>query len=130
MDFRHEWKHEISFSDIVVLRGRLRAVMKPDENALEGKYYIRSLYFDNIYDKALRDKLDGVSCREKFRMRYYNGDTSFIRLEKKSKLKSLCSKESVNLTAAEAQRIVNGDYDFMTFNQRALFKAYVRGTSA
>ena len=83
MNFRHEYKHEINYSDMIALRGRLRAVMKPDENGADGKYLIRSLYFDNIADKALREKLDGVNNREKFRLRYYNKDTSFIRLEKK-----------------------------------------------
>ena len=29
-------------------------------------------YFDNYRDKALREKIDGVSRREKFRIRYYN----------------------------------------------------------
>ena len=72
MDFRHEWKHEINYSDMIILRQRLKSVMKSDENAVDGKYFIRSLYFDNISDKALREKIDGVNCREKFRIRYYN----------------------------------------------------------
>ena len=38
MDFRHEWKHEINYSDMIILRQRLKAVMKPDENAVDGKY--------------------------------------------------------------------------------------------
>ncbi len=113
MDFRHEWKHEINYSDMIVLRQRLKAVMKPDENAVDGKYSIRSLYFDNISDKALREKIDGINIREKFRIRYYNGDTSFIHLEKKSKQYGLGNKESANLTAEEAQRIVDGDIDWM-----------------
>ena len=69
MDYRHEWKHEISFSDMMILRQRLGAVMQRDENAKGGKYFIRSLYFDNAADKALREKLDGVNNREKFRIR-------------------------------------------------------------
>ena len=113
MVFRHEWKHEINYSDMIILRQRLRAVMKPDENAVDGKYFIRSLYFDNLSDKALREKIDGVNCREKFRIRYYNGDTSLIHLEKKSKINGLGSKQSANLSSEEAQKIVDGDYDWM-----------------
>ena len=48
---------------------------------LNGVYFIRSLYFDDGSDSALREKLDGVSRREKFRIRFYNGDLSFIMLE-------------------------------------------------
>lgn len=46
MNFRHEWKHEISPSDLIVLRQRLRAVAKPDTHSEDGRYDIRSLYFD------------------------------------------------------------------------------------
>lgn len=120
MDFRHEWKHEINYSDMIILRQRLKAVMKPDENAIDGKYFIRSLYFDNISDKALREKIDGVNCREKFRIRYYNGDTSFIHLEKKSKINGLGNKQSANLSAEEAQKIVDGDFDWMIDRDRPL----------
>ena len=82
MNFRHEWKQEINMSDLIALKPSVRAIMKPDKHAANGKYEIRSLYFDNLSDKALREKLDGLSVREKFRIRYYNGDTSFIHLEK------------------------------------------------
>ncbi len=120
MDFRHEWKHEINYSDMLILRQRLKTVMKPDENAVDGKYFIRSLYFDNISDKALREKIDGVNCREKFRIRYYNSDTSLIHLEKKSKINGLGNKQSANLSAEEAQKIVDGDLDWMIDCDRPL----------
>ena len=105
---------------MLILRQRLKAVMKPDENAVEGKYFIRSLYFDNISDKALREKIDGVNCREKFRIRYYNDDTSLIHLEKKSKINGLGNKQSASLSAEEAQKIVDGDFDWMIDCDRPL----------
>ena len=55
MKFRHEWKHEINHSDMLALRSRLQAVMVMDSHAVNGKYEIRSLYFDNLQDKALLD---------------------------------------------------------------------------
>lgn len=122
MDYRHEWKHEISYPDMLVLRQRLRAVMKPDKFAVDGKYFIRSLYFDNAADKALREKLDGVNCREKFRIRYYNFDSSVIHLEKKSKLNGLGSKQMTNLTAAQAQKIITGDLGWMRGREDPLIR--------
>ena len=113
MDYRHELKHEISPSDLMALRQRLRAVAKPDPHAKGGKYFIRSLYFDNLTDKALREKIDGVNRREKFRIRYYNLDPSLIHLEKKSKLGGLGTKYSATLSPAEAQAIVDGQLDWM-----------------
>lgn len=120
--YRHEWKHELSFQDSLILRQRLRAVMEPDPHAVDGKYFIRSLYFDNGNDKALREKLDGVNRREKFRVRYYNGDPSLIHLEKKSKLDGLGTKFSANLTAEEAQKLVDGDLDWMMDADRPLVR--------
>ncbi len=120
MKYRHEWKHEINYTDLLTLRMRLSAVMKRDEHAIGGVYRIRSLYFDNLSDKALREKIDGVNIREKFRTRYYNGDASFIVLEKKSKINGLCAKESCRITEEEAQKIVNGELGWMPENERPL----------
>lgn len=113
MKYRHEWKHKISYVDLLVLRQRLSAIAKRDLHTINGKYEIRSLYFDTLTDKALREKTDGVNIREKFRIRYYNGDVSFIRLEKKSKINGLCLKESTSLTARRTRAILNGNYTLM-----------------
>ena len=117
MQFRHEVKHEISVHDMLILRQRLRAVMKSDKHAVNGGYDIRSLYFDNIDDKALREKLDGVNIREKYRIRLYNRDSSVIHLERKFKHGGLGYKDSASLTPEEVQAIVNGDVEWMARSQ-------------
>lgn len=113
MLYRHEYKHEISYMDMLVIRSRMSVVAKYDEHAKDGKYLIRSLYFDNLSDKVLREKIDGVNSREKFRIRYYNNDTSAIKLEKKSKINGLCLKESAVLTKEQAQDIIDGNLEWM-----------------
>ena len=118
--YRHEWKHEISYADLLCIRQRLRAVAESDPHAVGGRYFIRSLYFDNACDKALREKIDGVNLREKFRIRYYNGDPSVIHLEKKCKVNGLGAKFSAPLTAEEAQKIVDGELDWMLASGRPL----------
>lgn len=111
---RHEYKHLISYEDYLIIRSRLKALTKPDAHAgADGKYLIHSLYFDNISDKALREKIDGVDKREKYRIRYYNEDTDYIRLEKKSKLYGLCDKQSAPLNREETIKLCNGDIDFL-----------------
>ena len=122
MDFRHEWKHEIDLSDLTALRRRLRAAARPDPHAPGGRYQIRSLYFDTPSDRALREKLDGVNRREKFRIRTYNGDSSLIHLEKKSKLGGLCAKESAALTAEEVRLLIGGHWDWMPQDSRPLLQ--------
>ena len=113
INYRHEWKHEISYCDLLSIRARLRAVMRPDPHAKDGRYLIRSLYFDTQGDKALREKTDGVNRREKFRIRYYNLDPSVIHLEKKSRLNELGTKFSANLTMEQTQAIVEGELGWM-----------------
>lgn len=126
MEFRHEWKHEINALDMLVLQQRLRVIAKPDTHAAGGKYMIRSLYFDTPGDRVLREKLDSINIREKFRIRYYNNDLSFIRLEKKSKRSGLGNKQSANLSAVEAQAIVDGDIGWMQHCDRPLVQELYR----
>ena len=120
MKLRHEWKHEINAADCLVLTARLSAVARRDSHGQNGRYAIRSLYFDDPRDTALREKIDGVARREKFRIRYYDGDASYICLEKKSKQDGLCGKRSVLISAQEAQGILDGDLDWMPHSGRPL----------
>jgi len=119
--YRHEIKHFINSTDCCILRTRLKNIMQPDPFAGEdGKYKIRSLYFDNFNDKALLEKINGVSNREKFRIRFYNDDTSFVRLEKKSKKRGLCLKESAMLSYDECNQIIQGDISWMADSNKPL----------
>ena len=122
MKYRHEWKHQINQSDLLILRSSLSAITNRDTHAKEGTYQIRSLYFDNLADKALREKLDGVNNREKFRIRYYNGDPGLIRLEKKSKINNLCLKQSTTLTPEQARFIAEDRYDWMSTSTEPLIQ--------
>ncbi len=108
---RHELKHYINYADVIELRSRLPFVAMPDENSIGGEgYRVKSLYFDNYNDKVLKEKIDGINDREKFRLRLYNDYTSFIRLEKKSKRNGICFKESAILLEEECRRLLDGDF--------------------
>lgn len=120
---RHEYKHQINYEDYLVIKSRLSAVAKPDSHVSnDGKYMIHSLYFDNLSDKALREKLDGVEKREKFRIRYYDENTDYIQLEKKSKIHGLCDKQSAPLTKEEALSICDGNIEFLLESGKPLFQ--------
>lgn len=120
--FRHELKHYINFSDYISIKSRLRSIMHIDKNANENnEYKIRSLYFDNVYDKALMEKVIGVPKRHKFRIRFYNDNHEFIRLEKKSKIRGLCLKDSEKITKKECEKIINGDIEFLRDSNKKLF---------
>ena len=117
---RHEWKHLITPADREVIIQRLSVIAKPDPNYGNSPYHIRSLYFDTPYDKALSERLNGVEVREKFRIRYYNGNTDYIVLEKKSKFNQLCGKKSVRITKEQCQQIIDGDIDWLKDHDKPL----------
>lgn len=109
MPYRHEYKFQLNPGDYLSVRARLRAVLASDIHADENnEYHIRSIYFDTPGDTALREKIDGVNYREKFRIRFYNGDLSHIKLEKKSKVNGLSRKQTASLSQAEAEQLLEG----------------------
>ena len=121
MKGRHEHKFYINQADCTQLRSKLKVIANLDKNVGEnGTYRIRSLYFDNYADKMVTEKLQGLSRREKFRIRYYNNDTNFINLEKKYKINHLTYKEKASLTKYQCQQILDGDYTCLTEDNQTL----------
>ena len=118
---RHEVKHQLSPQEDLVLTSRLQKLFPRDGHAgPDGSYRVTSLYFDTPYDSALREKLDGVNRREKFRLRYYGSDLSFLRLEKKYKVNGLCGKRSARLSREEGERLLAGEPDFLLEREEPL----------
>lgn len=121
LKFRHELKYYITEADYLTIRARLRQIADPDPYAgPDGTYLIRSLYFETPTDRVLQEKLTGIRNREKFRIRLYNSDDSFIRLEKKMKIANATAKVSCAVTRAECERILAGDTAWMLGDSREL----------
>ena len=111
--FRHELKYLISRSDMDCCISRIEQFARPDPHAAGGRYFVRSLYFDDMYGSAYEDKESGVALRRKYRIRIYDMDESFIRLEKKIKEGAFVRKESAPLSRAEYDMILGGETDFL-----------------
>ncbi len=82
-------------------------------------YHVRSLYFDDIHDRALYEKNFGVFKRQKYRIRIYNKEDSKIRLERKSKYGQYISKETALISKDEYKSLVmdnNSDFLLMSGN--------------
>jgi len=93
---RHEEKYILTYAQYAVLYQRALQVLRPDEHG--GSYTVTSLYFDDPADTALDEKLDGLKLHSKFRLRTYNHDGGFIKLERKDKQGILTHKISANLS--------------------------------
>lgn len=123
---RSERKFLIRYADYLALKSRLRVLLQLDRNSGEsGEYRIRSLYFDTPGDRALREKLAGVSRREKFRLRYYGDNIDLIRLEKKAKENGLGVKITCPLTAEECELLITGRTDELDTRDRGVLTELV-----
>lgn len=123
--FRYENKYFISYAGYQMLRTRLRAAMCMDENTGEdGRYLIRSLYFDDYRQSGLQDKIEGVETREKFRIRFYDMDDSFIRLESKQKHNMMTKKETARLTRSQVEQILSGDLWSLYDSDQPLLRSF------
>lgn len=112
--YRHELKYYINQYQYDDLKRILLLVAKKDENIINDKdYMIRSLYFDDYYNTAYREKEDGVRIRKKYRIRIYNNSSQSIKLECKHKKDALILKESLALNLEEFYKIMEGDPSFL-----------------
>lgn len=111
---RHEIKYIIDEGTARIIQARLLPLMTPDPHGINGGYRVTSLYFDNIYNSAYNDKLNGIETRRKFRARTYGLNPSNITLEAKHKNGEYVSKISKHLTDRQYSALLSCDCAFMS----------------
>lgn len=111
--YRHEIKYRINGGTYHILRQRLRAIMEPDSHTSGGMYRVTSLYFDDIYRTAYKDKVNGALNRKKYRIRAYDLSPAVINLEEKIKNDNVGYKKSIPLTEAQYRSLLDGDFSFL-----------------
>lgn len=112
--YRHELKFYLNHIEYNVLKSSITPAIPMDSFAAKrGYYHIRSLYFDDFWDQALQDKLDGDNDRKKYRIRIYNFNGEDIKLERKIKTGQFIRKDSTSLTREECDALIAGDFDFL-----------------
>ncbi|MCL2697628.1 MAG: polyphosphate polymerase domain-containing protein [Oscillospiraceae bacterium] len=123
--FRHENKYLLNRGVYEILKRRCTAVMKRDENSQgDGGYRVTTLYFDDVYRTAYKDKLGGFLKRKKFRIRVYNLSPGRISLEGKYKEDEYIRKKSALLTLDEYKAVLRGDYAFCLEKQSELLRHF------
>ncbi|MDR0987275.1 MAG: polyphosphate polymerase domain-containing protein [Ruminococcus sp.] len=110
---RFEYKFLISAAEAAEISSRLSGAMERDKNYSDDSYFIRSLYFDDRNHSAYYDKVNGVEHREKFRIRFYNSDPSYIVFERKRKHGIKVDKAQFGIDEADARAIIAGDFSVL-----------------
>ncbi|MFI3231293.1 MAG: polyphosphate polymerase domain-containing protein [bacterium] len=108
---RHEFKYLCSKNQLALLNTRLKPIMKLDEHT-QGSftYRIRSIYFDDFKNSSFFENEDGITPREKWRIRAYNENCTSISLECKRKEYDKVIKDSCRLTLEQYNGVVSGKY--------------------
>ena len=125
-NYRYEIKYLLNKKKAEVLKKRLALIMDKDlfSNS-NNEYYIRSLYFDDIYNTAYYEKINGLFNRVKYRIRYYNFDDSYISLELKGKMGNLSYKRRDNLSREETLLLKEGNVDLIDIGDRKVLAEFV-----
>lgn len=128
---RHEVKFYVSYADYEHARTVLSHFMPKDSHQTHARgYFIRSLYFDDVYDSSVEDKLDGIEHRDKYRIRLYDPAQDWAKLERKRKHNQFVNKSSVTLTRDEVLRLIDNDVDCLlekdTNNARSIYFDFKR----
>lgn len=130
MKYRHEIKYLIDLKDYYTLKSRLSAILKPDVHAgHDNCYHIRSVYFDDDRNTDFISKLSGLSERKKYRIRMYNTDTEYIRLEKKIKSNDVSYKLSARISKNEADCFLQSDFRKENFHENQLIDEFCLANS-
>ena len=109
--YRHELKYLCSARELEILRCRLSAVMRLDSHTdASGMYHIRSIYFDDLHNSSFTENEDGVSPREKWRIRAYNCSNASISLECKRKENGMIQKKACRLTMEQFQKLLSSEF--------------------
>jgi len=123
--YRNELKYVMNRPTAMLMASRMEKLLRYDDHAgPKGQYRVTSLYFDDYGDNALNDNLIGQIARKKFRIRVYNKDDTYIRLEKKVKHNKGGIKESVLLSKEAYRRILQGEFEFLRDSQIALLREF------
>jgi len=102
----------VTDADLALLAGRLSAVMQKDVHQDGDCYEIRSLYFDDVWDRCMDENEAGVDQREKYRIRIYNASADLIHLEIKEKCSGFTKKRSCDLSLEESRQIMEEKIPF------------------
>lgn len=107
--YRHEYKYICSAQQLLCIQQRIIPYMQPDTHVENRNFYVvRSLYFDDYADSCFYDNLSGTEPREKFRIRLYNGNASFIKLELKQKIHGMTKKSACLITKNQCGNLLKG----------------------
>lgn len=127
---RQEIKYIIDYKESFIIKNKLKYFLKSDIYNETTNYTVTSIYFDDIYNHAIKEKLEGNEIRFKYRIRFYNDNLNIIKFEKKVKLDQITVKHTALITKEEATKLLNNDYEFCKDKEESIFTEFYFYTKA
>lgn len=125
MKLRHEHKYLINNDEYIRLRTTLKKTMHLDQNSIDNKgYHIRSVYFDDLFENALYEKLSGISERKKYRVRIYNYSDKRIKLEIKKKYQDFTNKIGTTINKEDYLNLYQAKIENYAFDNNLVKRSY------
>lgn len=122
---RRELKYSISDVDYYKFVNLFSEILTSDKNNKANGYKIRSLYFDSIDNCDYYSKMGGEEVRKKIRLRIYNTEDKFVKLEIKRKININQIKETTTISREDAISLINKDYGvLLKYNNSIAQTAY------
>ncbi len=109
---RYEIKFFITYADYFEVFNKLKHFMSPDIHSVDhNNYFVRSLYYDDLYDSSYITKMNDNNNRRKYRIRTYNMNEDTIIFERKAKHNNKIEKNSISLNRYQYEQIALGNFD-------------------
>lgn len=128
MEYRKEDKYLLSAIESVSIQERLKYLLHLDSNVFfDDCYSVRSIYFDSYDNSYFYANQNGVDSRFKIRIRIYNCNDCYIKLEIKYKEKGYTKKDFCLINKTLCNKLINGEYlDILDCkNNKVLNKVYL-----
>ena len=110
---RKEIKYYINSSDAFAAMNALGQALDRDTHDKGQGYFIRSLYFDTLENRAFEEKMMGVERRKKYRLRLYDFNSKLVKFEVKKKFNDSIVKETLWLEKRDAKEVQKGNYEVL-----------------
>ncbi len=113
VNWRFEYKYHLNISQYLAVKSAILPYMAIDDYTLaspQGKYIVRSLYFDSRFFNAFHEKMDGNRDRLKLRIRTYvetPGDADILKAEIKVRKNVTTEKYVAPISLSDYQYFMN-----------------------
>lgn len=129
--YRVEDKYVCEESELLLLQKKLGNVLRTDNHQKsDAGYSVTSVYFDDFFDSHLKDSIEGVSHRQKYRIRIYDHSLDVIKLEIKYKRYNRTVKKSCRISEEQMRMLLFGNCieaeDMSENNPIVLFNLAIR----